>query len=80
MPAARDGIVGGTQQRPGRTPARPGAPLPSAPTRGGISGGVPSGRDSRGKPRNAAGGSTAGARKRRDKRDDERRDERPTTD
>ncbi|QKW28936.1 translation initiation factor IF-2 [Streptomyces seoulensis] len=80
MPSARDGIVGGTQQRPGRTPARPGAPLPSAPTRGGISGGVPSGHDSRGKPRNAAGGSTAGARKRRDKRDDERRDERPTTD
>lgn len=80
MPSARDGIVGGTQQRPGRTPARPGAPLPSAPTRGGISGGVPSERDSRGRLRNTAGGSTAGARKRRDKRDDERRDERPTTD
>ncbi|WP_459751738.1 translation initiation factor IF-2 [Streptomyces sennicomposti] len=80
MPSARDGIVGGTQQRPGRTPARPGAPVPSAPTRGGISGGVPSERDSRGRLRNTAGGSTAGARKRRDKRDDERRDERPTTD
>ncbi|MFI2643225.1 translation initiation factor IF-2 [Streptomyces sp. NPDC018610] len=79
MPSARDGIVGGTQQRPGRTPTRPGAPVPSAPTRGGISGGVPSERDSRGRLRDAAGGSTAGARKRRDKRDDERRGERPTT-
>ncbi|MER7493142.1 translation initiation factor IF-2 [Streptomyces pharetrae] len=35
------GVVGGSPQRTGRAPARPGAPVPSAPTRGGISGGTP---------------------------------------
>lgn len=79
MPSARDGIVGGNQQRPGRAPARPGAPLPTAPTRGGIAGGVPK-ESEREKLRNASGASTKGARKRRDKPDGDRRREEPTTD
>jgi len=41
FPTPSNGVVGGTPQRAGRTPARPGAPVPSAPTRGGISGGTP---------------------------------------
>ncbi|MGW7262590.1 translation initiation factor IF-2 [Streptomyces sp. NPDC054842] len=40
-PAPRDGIVGGTAQRNGRPPTPPGTPVPSTPTRGGISGGTP---------------------------------------
>ncbi|WP_406123192.1 translation initiation factor IF-2 [Streptomyces sp. NBC_00989] len=40
FPTPSNGVVGGTPQRTGRTPARPGAPVPSAPTRG-ISGGTP---------------------------------------
>jgi hypothetical protein len=49
------GVVGGTPQRTGRAPARPGAPVPSAPTRGGISGGKPSEGSDRGNARRGAG-------------------------
>ncbi|MFI5877778.1 translation initiation factor IF-2 [Streptomyces sp. NPDC051554] len=41
FPTPSNGVVGGTPQRTGSAPTRPGAPVPSAPTRGGISGGTP---------------------------------------
>lgn len=77
--SGRDGIVGGTPQRVGRVPARPGAPVPSAPTRGGISGGVPSEAGPR-SVRDASRGSAAGARQRRERQHNDRRGESPTAD
>ncbi|WOX11850.1 translation initiation factor IF-2 [Streptomyces sp. N50] len=48
FPAPSNGVVGRTPQRTARAPARPDAPVPSAPTRGGISGGTPTERGPRG--------------------------------
>ncbi len=76
----RDGIVGGTPQRTGRAPSRSGAQLPSAPTRGGISGGMPSGTGSRGGVRDTQTGSTSRTRQRNEKQKNGRRGESPTTD
>ncbi len=76
--SGRDGIVGGTPQRVGRVPARPGSPVPSAPSRGGISGGVPSDAGPRG-VRDAPRDSAA-ARQRREKQRKDRREEPPTAD
>ncbi len=81
----REGIVGGTPQRTGRAQARPGGPVPSAPTRGGISGGVPSKAGTRGGVRGAPGGSTSRVRQRNEEQRDteqrgDRRSEPPTTD
>ncbi|PZH21030.1 translation initiation factor IF-2 [Streptomyces sp. NTH33] len=76
----RDGIVGGTPQQVGRSPMRPGAQLPSAPTRGGISGGVPSEAGSRGAVRGAPSESTSRARQRNKKRRTDRRSEPPSGD
>ncbi|MEV7126560.1 translation initiation factor IF-2 [Streptomyces sp. NPDC093260] len=76
----RAGIVGGTPQKTGRVPARPGAPVPSAPTRGGISGGVPNEARTRDGVRGASSRSTGGAQQRKDKRRNGRRDEPPTND
>jgi len=49
------GVLGGTPQRKGPATARPGAPVPSAPTRGGISGGTPSDGGDRSSTRRTAG-------------------------
>lgn len=42
LPTPQGGVVGGAPQRTGRPPARPGTPVPTAPTRGGIAGGTAS--------------------------------------
>ncbi len=76
----RDGIIGGTPQQVGRSPMRPDAQLPSAPTRGGISGGVPSEAGSRGAVRGAPSESTSRARQRNKKRRTDRRSEPPSGD
>ncbi|MFE9838220.1 translation initiation factor IF-2 [Streptomyces sp. NPDC005551] len=57
-PTPRDGIVGGTAQRNGRPPTPPGTPVPSAPTRGGISGGTPIRAGARDSSRARPGGCT----------------------
>lgn len=72
------GVVGGTPQQTGRAPARPGAPVPSAPTRGGISGGTPSEAGSRRGARGGAAGQTGGARQEKRKRQTDHRGEPPT--
>ncbi|MFF9621707.1 translation initiation factor IF-2 [Streptomyces griseosporeus] len=51
----QSGVVGGAPQQTGRAPSRPGAPVPSAPTRGGISGGTASDGGDRAGGRRAAG-------------------------
>ncbi len=75
----RDGIVGGTPQRTGGAPARPGAQVPSAQTRGGIAGGVPSEAPARRGVRGATSGATRRAQQRNDKQRNDRRNEPPTT-
>ncbi|GAA0906150.1 hypothetical protein GCM10009549_10890 [Streptomyces thermoalcalitolerans] len=76
-PTPRDGIVGGTPQQTGRSPMRPGAQSPSAPTRGGISGGVPSEAGARGGVRGALSGSASRTRPRSKKQKTDRRNEPP---
>ncbi|MBB4793246.1 uncharacterized protein YukE [Streptomyces nodosus] len=76
----REGIVGGTPQRTGRPPVRPGTQLPMAPTRGGISGGVPSetAGGARSGVRGVTNGSPSGPRQRSQKQKPKRRSEPPT--
>lgn len=78
--APHDGIIGGTPQRTGPAPARPGAPVPSAPTRGGVSGGVPSGTTARAAVRGAWNESARRGRQRNEKQTTDRPTEPPTTD
>lgn len=59
LPTPQSGVVGGAPQQTGRAPARPGAPVPSAPTRGGISGGTPSDGADRGSGRRTSGPSSS---------------------
>jgi hypothetical protein len=73
MSSPRDGITGGRVRQTGRTPARPGTPVPSAPTRGGVSGGVPGEAGTR----RAAAGEAGGARQRRRKQQSDRHGEPP---
>ncbi len=80
MPSAREGVVGGTPQRTDRALARPGTSVPSAPTRGGISGGMPSEASARNGRRGTPGNSTAAGRQRRQKKQTDRRGEPPTAD
>lgn len=79
-PMPSDGVVGGTPQQTGRAPARPGAPVASGPTRGGISGGTPSEAGNRRGARGGAPGQTGGARQTKRRRQTDRRGEAPTTD
>jgi uncharacterized protein YukE len=77
----RDGIVGGTPQRAARPQTRPGAPVPSAPTRGGISGGLPSETDGRRRgERGAPNGSIRRTRQRNEKQRTEHPNEPPASD
>ncbi len=76
----RDGIVGGTPQQTGRAPARPGASVPSAPTRGGVSGGTPSEGSTRGGVRGGSARPTRGARQGNQGQKPSRRNEAPTAD
>ena len=68
--SARDGITGGRSRQTGGTPARPGAPVPTAPTRGGISGGVPSGKGGRRATEASGGPRTERRKQERDRRDE----------
>lgn len=79
-PTLSNGVAGGTPQQTGRAPARPGAPVPSAPTRGGISGGTPSEAGNRRGARGGAAGQTGDARQAKQKRQTDRRGEAPTAD
>jgi hypothetical protein len=69
MSTPQSGVVGGAPQQTGRAPARPGAPVPSAPTRGGISGGTPNHGGGSGR---RAAGSTSGAQQGKRQQDDRR--------
>ncbi|MFJ2020464.1 translation initiation factor IF-2 [Streptomyces nodosus] len=76
----REGIVGGTPQRTGRPPVRPGTQLPMAPMRGGISGGMPTDGGARSGVRGAPNGSMRGPQQRNKKQKPKRRSEPPTDD
>ncbi|TVZ75921.1 translation initiation factor IF-2 [Streptomyces sp. BK340] len=80
MTTPRNGITGGRLLQAGRTPARPGAPIPSAPMREGISGGMPSQAGTQRGARGAAAGPTGGVRQRQQKQQTDRRGEEPTED
>lgn len=64
------GITGGRLRQTGVTLARPGATVPTAPTRGGISGGVPQGNGGR-RVTDASGGSRAERQRQQNNRPDE---------
>ncbi|MFE2260356.1 translation initiation factor IF-2 [Streptomyces griseosporeus] len=68
----QSGVIGGAQHQTGRAPARPGAPVPSAPTRGGISGGTANDSGDRAGGRRAApssNGAQQGKRQQTDRRE-----------
>nr|BFD83244.1 hypothetical protein StreXyl84_26450 [Streptomyces sp. Xyl84] len=77
--APRGGIVGGTAQRTGRAPVRPGAPVPSASMRGGISGGLPNEEGQQSRARGASSGSANESRQRDRKQKKRRRNEPPAS-
>ncbi|MGW5177131.1 translation initiation factor IF-2 [Streptomyces sp. NPDC004082] len=79
-PTPRDGIVGGTAQRNGRPPTPPGTPVPSAPTRGGITGGTPGPAGARDSSRARPAGFTSTDLSAQRERQSESRREHPNAD
>ncbi|GHF64335.1 hypothetical protein GCM10018783_37230 [Streptomyces griseosporeus] len=76
----QSGVVGGAPQHTGRAPVRPGAPVPSAPTRGGIAGGTPSDGANHGNVRRATGLSSTPQQGKRQQETDRRNGAQPADD